>query len=166
MHDGYTFYKVNLKSVVDVSLNCSLLNLEVCPLFFTVKILIHKSITCSYTSKCSNHDIDTVEVGFVNVTVFFQAPLVPQGTQVVNALAKQRSCIENILRACLGLPPENNMLLEHKLHHPLITFGDLPVPQNEIQMHNGVSVISGTADVPKQLVDKGHQHGLKNYTQG
>jgi hypothetical protein len=116
--------------------------------------------------KCANHDNDTVEVGFVNVTLSFQAPLVPQGTPVVNALAKQRSCIENILRACLGLPPENNMLLEHKLHHPLITFGDMSVPKNEIEMHNGVSVINGTAGVPKQVIDKVHQYGPKNYTQG
>lgn len=44
-----------------------------------------------------------------------KAPLVPQGTPVVNALFKQRSAIENILRACLALPPDNNLLLEQKL---------------------------------------------------
>ncbi|XP_043252370.1 inositol-3-phosphate synthase 1-A isoform X1 [Colletes gigas] len=44
-----------------------------------------------------------------------KAPLVPQGTPVINALSKQRAAIENILRACLALPPENNMLLEHKV---------------------------------------------------
>jgi len=31
-----------------------------------------------------------------------KAPLVPAGTPVVNALFKQRSCIENILKACVG----------------------------------------------------------------
>ncbi|XP_012273112.1 inositol-3-phosphate synthase 1-A [Orussus abietinus] len=45
-----------------------------------------------------------------------KAPLVPPGTPVVNALFKQRAAIENILRACLALPPENNMLLEHKIN--------------------------------------------------
>ncbi|OQR80268.1 inositol-3-phosphate synthase 1-A-like [Tropilaelaps mercedesae] len=44
-----------------------------------------------------------------------KAPLVPNGTPVVNALFKQRCCIENILRACVGLAPNNNMFLEHKL---------------------------------------------------
>ncbi|EFN71722.1 Inositol-3-phosphate synthase A [Camponotus floridanus] len=44
-----------------------------------------------------------------------KAPLVPQGSPVVNALCRQRAAIENILRACLSLPPENNMLLEHKV---------------------------------------------------
>ena len=43
-----------------------------------------------------------------------KAPLVPQGTPVVNALAKQRAMLENIFRACVGLPPENNMLMEFK----------------------------------------------------
>ncbi|NWW25943.1 INO1A synthase, partial [Falcunculus frontatus] len=47
-----------------------------------------------------------------------KAPLVPEGTPVVNALFRQRSCIENILRACLGLPPQNHMLLEHKMQRP------------------------------------------------
>lgn len=44
-----------------------------------------------------------------------KAPLVPPGAPVVNALFKQKACIENILRACLSLPPENNMMLEHKV---------------------------------------------------
>lgn len=39
-----------------------------------------------------------------------QAPLVPHGTPVVNALAKQRAMLENIMRACVGLPPDNNMV--------------------------------------------------------
>jgi myo-inositol-1-phosphate synthase len=43
-----------------------------------------------------------------------KAPLCPKGTPVVNALAKQRAMLENIMRACVGLKPENNMLLEFK----------------------------------------------------
>lgn len=45
----------------------------------------------------------------------YQAPLTPPGTPVVNALAKQRSAMSNIFRACVGLEPENDMTLEHKL---------------------------------------------------
>lgn len=45
-----------------------------------------------------------------------KAPLVPHGTPVVNALFRQRAAIENVLRACLSLPPNNNMLLEHKIN--------------------------------------------------
>jgi myo-inositol-1-phosphate synthase len=55
-----------------------------------------------------------------------KAPLSPRGTPVVNAFFKQRACIENIFRACIGLAPVNNMGLEYKqevipeeLHHAL-----------------------------------------------
>ena len=48
------------------------------------------------------------------LSYLIKAPLVPPGTPVVNALFKQRCCIENIFRACVGLPPDNSMLLEHK----------------------------------------------------
>lgn len=42
-----------------------------------------------------------------------KAPLVPEGMPVINALQKQRAMLENFFRACVGLPPENHMLLEH-----------------------------------------------------
>ncbi|KAG0350818.1 hypothetical protein BC939DRAFT_473438 [Gamsiella multidivaricata] len=48
------------------------------------------------------------------LSYMLKAPLVPHGTQVVNALSKQRSAMENIFRACVGLPPQNDMLLEAK----------------------------------------------------
>lgn len=44
-----------------------------------------------------------------------KAPLVPTGTPVVNALAAQRSCLVNLFRACVGLPADNNIALEHKV---------------------------------------------------
>lgn len=43
-----------------------------------------------------------------------KAPLVAPNTPVVNALFKQRACIDNVLRACVGLPPDNNMRLEYQ----------------------------------------------------
>uniref|UniRef100_A0A2C9JKQ3 inositol-3-phosphate synthase n=1 Tax=Biomphalaria glabrata TaxID=6526 RepID=A0A2C9JKQ3_BIOGL len=48
------------------------------------------------------------------LSILCKAPLAPRGTPVVNAFFKQRSCIENIFRACIGLPPINNMGLEYK----------------------------------------------------
>jgi myo-inositol-1-phosphate synthase len=48
------------------------------------------------------------------LSYLLKAPMVPEGTPVVNALGRQRLCIENILRACVGLAPENEMRLEHK----------------------------------------------------
>lgn len=44
-----------------------------------------------------------------------KAPLVERGARVVNALFKQRSCIENLLRALISLPPINHLDFEYKL---------------------------------------------------
>jgi myo-inositol-1-phosphate synthase len=49
------------------------------------------------------------------LSYLLKAPVVPAGTPVVNALMKQRAAMENLFRACVGMPPENNMLLECKL---------------------------------------------------
>jgi len=46
------------------------------------------------------------------LSYLLKAPVVPQGTPVINALFKQRACITNVLRAFAGLPPDNDMLLE------------------------------------------------------
>jgi myo-inositol-1-phosphate synthase len=48
------------------------------------------------------------------LSYMLKAPMVPAGTPVVNALFKQRSCMENLLRACVGLAPENDLRLEHR----------------------------------------------------
>ncbi|XP_065844437.1 inositol-3-phosphate synthase-like [Oscarella lobularis] len=52
------------------------------------------------------------------LSYLLKAPMVPRGTPIVNALFRQRACIENIFRACIGLSPQNYMLLEHKLAAP------------------------------------------------
>jgi myo-inositol-1-phosphate synthase len=49
------------------------------------------------------------------LSYLLKAPLVPQGTPVVNALGAQRQCIVNIFRACIGLPPIDYMHLEHRV---------------------------------------------------
>jgi myo-inositol-1-phosphate synthase len=48
------------------------------------------------------------------LSYLLKAPLVPKGTPVINALFKQRACLTNVFRACVGLPPENDMMLENK----------------------------------------------------
>ena len=48
------------------------------------------------------------------LSYLLKAPEVPRGTPVVNALSKQRECIINIFRACIGLQPDNHMMLEYK----------------------------------------------------
>jgi myo-inositol-1-phosphate synthase len=49
------------------------------------------------------------------LSYMLKAPLTPPGTPVVNALVKQRAALANIFRACVGLEPESDMTLEHKL---------------------------------------------------
>ncbi|XP_015742056.1 inositol-3-phosphate synthase 1 isoform X3 [Coturnix japonica] len=75
---------------------------------------------CQRITFCTDSDPEFQSFHSVLSIVAFlcKAPLVPPGTPVVNALFRQRSCIENILRACLGLPPQNHMLLEHKMQRP------------------------------------------------
>lgn len=45
---------------------------------------------------------------------YMKIPRTPPGEPVVNALGRQKACIENLLRALVGLPPESHMLLETK----------------------------------------------------
>ncbi|KAJ3204592.1 Myo-inositol-1-phosphate synthase [Entophlyctis luteolus] len=49
------------------------------------------------------------------LSYMLKAPVVKPGAPVVNALAKQRAALENIFRACVGLPPQSDMLLEHRI---------------------------------------------------
>jgi myo-inositol-1-phosphate synthase len=49
------------------------------------------------------------------LSYMLKAPLVPEGAPVINALFKQREAIINTIKACIGLPPENHMLLEHRI---------------------------------------------------
>jgi myo-inositol-1-phosphate synthase len=48
------------------------------------------------------------------LSYLLKAPMVPPNAPVVNALFKQRASIENLLRACLGMPPETDLNLEHR----------------------------------------------------
>ena len=53
------------------------------------------------------------------LSYMLKAPLVPSGAPVVNALFTQRCAIVNVMRACLGLAPDNHMTLEHRLESSL-----------------------------------------------
>eukprot|EP00183_Erythrolobus_madagascarensis_P000042 CAMPEP_0185848730 /NCGR_PEP_ID=MMETSP1354-20130828/3496_1 /TAXON_ID=708628 /ORGANISM="Erythrolobus madagascarensis, Strain CCMP3276" /LENGTH=562 /DNA_ID=CAMNT_0028549163 /DNA_START=12 /DNA_END=1703 /DNA_ORIENTATION=- len=46
---------------------------------------------------------------------FMKIPLTPPGEPIINALNRQRGCIDNMLRALVGLPPENHLLLASKI---------------------------------------------------
>lgn len=49
-----------------------------------------------------------------------KAPLTRENLPVVNSLARQKSCIENLLKVCAGIPIESNLLLERRLSEPVV----------------------------------------------
>jgi myo-inositol-1-phosphate synthase len=53
------------------------------------------------------------------LSYMLKAPLVPNGAPVINALFTQRQAIINVMRACLGLAPDNHMTLEHRFESTL-----------------------------------------------
>lgn len=66
-----------------------------------------------------------------------KAPLVPDGTPVVNSLFRQRSAIENILRACIGLDPISHMALEHRFK--LFALDQEPPLKKTKTLSNGIT---------------------------
>lgn len=83
------------------------------PLILDLVLLCELSCRMTYKTDCMNsfehfHPILSL------LSYMLKAPLVPRGAPVVNALFKQRACIENLLRACAGLPLENDLRLEHR----------------------------------------------------
>lgn len=48
------------------------------------------------------------------LSYLLKAPMVKPGTPVVNSLARQRTALENVFRALIGLPPGNEMCFEHR----------------------------------------------------
>jgi len=88
------------------------------PLIFDLVILGELMERIQYRTG-SMSDFESFHPVLSILSYLLKAPMVPPGTPVVNALFKQRSCIDNILRACVGLPPENNMRLEYQTKFPV-----------------------------------------------
>eukprot|EP00727_Mastigamoeba_balamuthi_P013976 m51a1_g9200 putative inositol-3-phosphate synthase (531) ;mRNA; r:107076-108810 len=83
------------------------------PVMLDLVIMAELSSRIHYRAPSSDK-WDTMEPVLSLLSYLLKAPEVPKGTPVVNALARQRECIENVLRALVGLAPNNNMLLECK----------------------------------------------------
>jgi len=49
------------------------------------------------------------------LSYMLKAPLVKPGTQVVNALGRQRNALELFMKACLGLEGQGDLLLESRV---------------------------------------------------
>mmetsp|Transcript_17172 Transcript_17172/g.37385 ORF Transcript_17172/g.37385 Transcript_17172/m.37385 type:complete len:127 (+) Transcript_17172:1-381(+) len=85
------------------------------PLIIDLVLLCELSTRISYKTGAMQ-SYDSFHPVLSILSYMLKAPLVPPGTPVVNALSKQRQCIENLLRACIGMEPDNNLRLEHKLN--------------------------------------------------
>jgi len=83
------------------------------PLIFDLVICTELMTRISYKTE-EQGDWQSFEPVLSILSYMLKAPMVPEGTPVVNALFKQHRCITNILCACAGLPPDTDMLLEHK----------------------------------------------------
>eukprot|EP00171_Calliarthron_tuberculosum_P009813 IDg9813t1 len=59
-------------------------------------------------------DFTSMETALSVLGFYMKIPRTPPREPIVNALARQKACIENLLRALVGLPPESHMLLETK----------------------------------------------------
>lgn len=100
------------------------------------------------------------------LSYLLKAPLVPAGTPVVNALFKQRAAIENILRACIALPPQNNMLLEFKVQD-MSVFKREAQPQAPVDFDNELLVKakalhSNLNGFVGKTIENGHTNGHTN----
>lgn len=87
------------------------------PIIFDLIILAEVMTRISYKTEQST-DWEQFHPVLAILSFLLKAPLVPQDTPVINALFKQRGCIDNVLRACVGLPAENNMRLEYTTNFP------------------------------------------------
>lgn len=89
------------------------------PLIIDLAILAELLSRVRYTvegadGKMMVNNSSTMESALSVLAFYMKIPRVPKGEQIVNALGRQKACIENILRALVGLQPESNMLLETK----------------------------------------------------
>ncbi|KAL9585986.1 MAG: hypothetical protein Q9212_001205 [Teloschistes hypoglaucus] len=89
------------------------------PLIIDLVIIAEMMTRITWKAESSDGGAVKEYKGFHSVlsilSYMLKAPLTPPGTPVVNALAKQRAALTNIFRACVGLQPESDMTLEHKL---------------------------------------------------
>ncbi|CAJ2503110.1 Uu.00g105040.m01.CDS01 [Anthostomella pinea] len=90
------------------------------PLIIDLVLLAEMMTRIQWRARANSAEAESAEFkGFHSVlsilSYMLKAPLTPPGTPVINSLAKQRAALTNIFRACVGLEPESDMTLEHKL---------------------------------------------------
>lgn len=91
-----------------------------------------------------------------------KAPLVPEGTPVVNSLFRQRTAIENILRACIGLPPLSHMSLEHRFNVE-VSSTEPPMKKGKISNETVVKKVSNGVHTNGTCTNGNGVHDIADY---
>jgi len=84
------------------------------PIILDLVILTELMERITYAAGSTNGKYKRFHPVLSILSYLLKAPLVPENATVVNALFRQRAAIENILRACVSLPPDSNLLLEQR----------------------------------------------------
>lgn len=89
------------------------------PLILDLAIFAELFSRVEYTVERPNGDVveesySGMETAMSVLGFYMKIPRTPPGEPIVNALGRQKACIENMLRALVGLPPESHLLLETK----------------------------------------------------
>lgn len=84
------------------------------PLILDLAVLCELFGRVEYKTK-AGHSFEKMDVIMSVMGFYMKIPRTPGSEPIVNALGRQKACIENLLRALVGLPPDNNMLLETKM---------------------------------------------------
>lgn len=82
---------------------------------FLSKIRISRSSTSNSTAATATATFEPFHPILSILSFLLKAPLVPSHAPILNALMKQRKAIEGLLRACVGLPAVDDLVLEQRL---------------------------------------------------
>lgn len=121
--------------------------------FLAAPIILDLLVLTELCQRISFRILSSTETGFQPfnsvlsmLSYLCKAPLVPKGTPIVNALFKQRTCIENLFRGCLGLPPLNHLAIEHKLSDPSVWCTEQPERIRKVEAEQINGFFKGKSD--------------------
>lgn len=85
------------------------------PLLLDLTILAELMTRITYKAGADDKEWNSMYSVLSLLSYSLKAPVVKPGTDVVNSLNRQRAACTNFLRACLGLAPESDLLLETRV---------------------------------------------------
>ena len=85
------------------------------PLILDLAILAELLTRVQYRKETEGGDFKPLYSVLSLLSYMLKAPLVKPGTEVVNALGRQRNALESFLKACVGLETNGDLLLETRI---------------------------------------------------